>query len=103
MTDLSEKTREIIRRMFPVWRRNKVAKLLVTECGDNLPFQSGKDETELERFRFAVLKLSGGNMNRLRAAIALAQEDWRDLLIEAGFAESFDGHARWAKEYLGGR
>ena len=103
MTDLSEKTREIIRKMFPVWRRNKVAKLLATECGENLPFQSGKDGTELERFRFAVLKLSGGNMSRLRAAIALAQEDWRDLLIEAGFAESFDGHTRWANEYLGGR
>ncbi len=103
MTDLSEKTREIIRRMFPVWRRNKVAKLLVTGCGDNLPFQSGKDETELERLRFAVLKLSGGNMNRLRAAIALAQEDWRDLLIETSFADSFDGHTRWANEYLSGR
>jgi hypothetical protein len=50
---------------------------------------------ELERFRFAALKYSNGDLSRLERAVKLAQEDWRDLLVGAGFADDVEAHKRW--------
>jgi hypothetical protein len=49
----------------------------------------------LERYRYAALKLSGGDLGRLRQAIELAKSDWRDLLVAAGFAENVRAHKNW--------
>jgi hypothetical protein len=49
----------------------------------------------MERIRFAALKLSEGDMGRLRAAIDLAKLDWRDLLMNAGFGWSVHVHEKW--------
>jgi len=49
----------------------------------------------LERFRFAALKLSRGRMDKLADAVRLANKDWRDLLVAAGFADSVDAHKDW--------
>ena len=35
----------------------------------------------MDRFRFAVLKLSCGRLDRLRDLVRLAKTDWRDLLV----------------------
>jgi len=34
-------------------------------------------------------------MDKLADAIRLANKDWRDLLVAAGFAESVDAHKDW--------
>jgi len=34
-------------------------------------------------------------MEKLRAAVKLANADWRDLLVAAGFADSVDAHKHW--------
>jgi hypothetical protein len=95
MASLSEATWEKIRAIFPSTEHDEVAELLQSQCGNNLPFL-GKETTEgLERFRFAALKLSGGSMDKLRAAVKLANRDWRDLLVAAGFADSVDAHKDW--------
>jgi hypothetical protein len=49
----------------------------------------------LERVRFAALKLSEGNMEKLHRAVKLAKADWRDLLVAAGFADSVHAHKHW--------
>ena len=48
-----------------------------------------------ERVQCAALKLSAGRMDGLYDAIALAQTDWRDLLVAAGFAEDTRAHKSW--------
>ena len=101
MSGLSEKTWKIIRKLYPAGPHDAIAELMVVECGNNLPGLSKLNEIELERFRFAALKLSGGDVDKLLGAISLAQLDWRDLLTGAGFAQSLTEHSKWADEYLG--
>ena len=54
----------------------------------------------LERIRFAVLKLSDGDVEKLDAAVNLAKTDWRDLLVAAGFGDSLTEHDCWADSLL---
>lgn len=95
MIELSEKTVERINALFSDSQREEVEELLKQECGDNIPFCENKNKYEMERIRFAVLKLSEGNMDKLIQAIELAQTDWRDLLMAAGFAHDVEAHNKW--------
>jgi hypothetical protein len=92
---LTEETMERVALLFPVASREEAALLLDRECSNNLPFLDKASPADLERFHFAALKLSDGNLGRLRDAIQLAKQDWRDLLVAAGFAHSCDAHLRW--------
>lgn len=94
--DLSPGTVRRIAALFPEEKRAEVADLLVSRCGDD-PF-SGDRMAEIERIRFAVLKISGGSIDRLRAAIELARTDWRDALVGAGFGDDTRAHLRWLVE-----
>ncbi|HEV2398590.1 MAG TPA: hypothetical protein VGS27_16720 [Candidatus Sulfotelmatobacter sp.] len=95
MAALSEATWEKVRALFPPTKHEEVAALLQNQCGNNLPFLGTETPEGLERFRFAVLKLSQGRMDKLRDAVKLANTDWRDLLVAAGFADSADSHKHW--------
>jgi hypothetical protein len=75
--------------------REEACRLLVEECADNLPLSRGANAYSLERLRYAALKLSEGDLDRLREAVALAQTDWRDLLMAAGFGGTDHAHKRW--------
>jgi len=81
--------------MFPSTHQAAVAELLESQCGNNLPFLANETPESLERVRFAGLKLSDGHFAKLRDAVKLANRDWRDLLVAAGFANSLDAHKRW--------
>jgi hypothetical protein len=72
-----------------------VCQLLIDECGNNLPFCTKSNPKQLERTRFAVLKLSNGNMNQFKQAIKLAKSDWRDALVAAKFADDINEHENW--------
>jgi hypothetical protein len=95
MAVLSEATWERVRQLFPPEQHEAVARILETECGNNLPFSEKETSCGLERLRFAALKLSKGNMENLCRAVNLAKRDWRDLLVAAGFAHSVDAHKHW--------
>jgi hypothetical protein len=92
---LSPETQRRVNLLFRPEEQNIVATLLITECGNNLPFLEKSNEYELERIRFATLKLSDGNLDMLREAIEMAKSDWRDLLMAAGFAYDVTEHSRW--------
>jgi len=49
----------------------------------------------LERIRYAVLKLSHGDLAELRKAVESAQIDWRDVLVAAGFGNDVRAHGAW--------
>jgi hypothetical protein len=86
MQGLSERTWNIVQKMYPLEKQQEVGQLLVAECGNNLPFCDDLDEGGLERIRFSVLKLSKGKLDALRKAIQGAQVDWRDILMAGGLA-----------------
>ena len=54
----------------------------------------------MERIRFAAIKLSQGNINKLLRAIDEARMDWRDLFMAADFGYDVNAHEKWAKEIL---
>ena len=45
------------------------------------------DTTDTERVQAAMVVWSGGDMDRLRDAVALAGVDWRDVLMRANLAD----------------
>lgn len=63
-------------------------------------FCEESDEVQLERVRFAALKLSKGDLRELKKAVKLAQTDWRDLLMAAGFGNDVNAHKKWSQDEL---
>ena len=87
----------VIAKIIAVEDQDVVRSLIEEQCGDNLPLtnKGGSD-----RIRLAVLKLTKGDPNEVLTYIALAQLDWRDLLVAADFAHDTGAHLLWAKEIL---
>jgi hypothetical protein len=100
MEALTEPMRAVIRKLFPASEWEEATALLERDCGRNLPLlgRPVPTNTNLDRIRFGVLKLSGGNLTALRRHVSYAQRDWRDILVAAGFANSLEEHKRWAEE-----
>jgi hypothetical protein len=65
MAVVNEATWEKVRLLFPSDQHNAVARILETECENNLPFLETETPDRSERVRFAALKLSEGNMEKL--------------------------------------
>lgn len=95
MQPLSHETQRRLEALFELDDQVQATHILVEECGDNLPFHDGGTPHSLERVRYAALRLSGGNISKLRSAVALAKTDWRDLLVAAGFANDSTAHISW--------
>jgi hypothetical protein len=95
---LSAETEKRIALLFPQSEQELVRLVLFEECGTNLPLIENADHAAVERIRFAALKLSGGQLDRLDQAIELAKIDWRDLLMAAGFGEDVYAHMSWLPE-----
>jgi hypothetical protein len=94
-TPLTDATVDRIHRMFSGPDREIVSTLLTERCGDTLALSTPADPTSLERIRIAALKLSGGSVDLLQRAIDLANIDWRDVLVTAGFASDLAAHTSW--------
>ena len=92
---LSSFTRARLSLVFKERDRAEAFRVLAEECGRNLPFCENVTPEGLERLHFAALKISGGTLQGLRQAVDLAQSDWRDLLLAAGFGFSTTAHLDW--------
>ncbi len=101
VVDLSANTRHHVATLFEERDRTAAEELLVRECAENLPLWVDASEAGLERVRFAALRVSGGNLDRLKEAIDLANTDWRDVLVAAGFANDPRAHERWQPQPFG--
>jgi hypothetical protein len=93
--ELSPETLRRIDVLFSEENREAAKKLLYEQCGNNLPGQKQTDMYALERLRIAALKYSDGNLSQLDEAVKLAQRDWRDLLMAAGFGHDVHAHQTW--------
>lgn len=102
MLELTDKTIRLVNRLFSEGDRYETLDLLKSECGDNLPLVFAAElNSGNERIRFAAIKLSQGRLDALYHAVDLAQKDWRDLLVFAGFGDDTNAHEAWATEVLG--
>ena len=97
---LSPRTRQLVEKVFGPKRIAEAAQWLEDECGNTLPSCDGHNEYQMERIRFATIKLSEGNIQKLLAAIDEARMDWRDLFMAADFGYDVNAHEQWAKEIL---
>lgn len=95
---LSPETQRRLDALFVGPARQTAADLLITQCGNNLPFCEGSDARALERVRFAALKLSNGDLVELQRAVQIAQLDSRDVLVAAAFANDVRAHESWFPE-----
>ena len=98
LVELSPETLRRLELLFPPDTRELAELLLRSDCGNNLPLHEPQDAKGLERVRFAALKVSDGQLEKLEEAIRLAQIDWRDLLVAAGFAHDVEAHLKWLPE-----
>ena len=80
-----------IAMMFAPDEIELVSSLLTEECSSKLT----RFPVLLDRIHYAVLKLSGGDLDELRKAIRIAQQDWRDALVWAGFGDDIKAHESW--------
>jgi hypothetical protein len=100
MIELSEKTQKLISVLYKSENEQKaIGALLVQQCADNIPFCEGSSPEEMERIRFAVLKLASEGQ-RIDACIKEAAIDWRDLFMSAGFGYDVKAHEQWATPIL---
>ena len=98
--DLSPETIRRVDVLFPPENRERAKALLYEQCGNNLPFLEKLDMYRIERFRFAALKYSDGDLDMLERAVKLAQKDWRDLLMAVGFGD-VGAHRKWEPKPAG--
>jgi hypothetical protein len=54
----------------------------------------------MERIRFSILKLIAEHPENEERAFNLAQVDWRDLLMSAGFGHSATEHKKWFQKIM---
>jgi len=94
-TPLSPETQRRVDAFFMGAARDRATEQLATRCGANLPLWVETDPRGLERIRFAALKLSRGDLAELARAVAIAEVDWRDVLVAAGFGHDPRAHERW--------
>jgi hypothetical protein len=97
MEDITPLVRCHVQRLFRPNERGEVGRLLREDCGAALPGVQKSSTTLIERIQCAALKVSSGNIDELYDAVSLAQTDWRDLLISAGFANDPQAHENWVK------
>jgi hypothetical protein len=93
--ELSSRTVERVNAVFRPELREEAGRMLAEQCGDTLPFHEDADPVRCERVRFAVTKLSGGDLAELRRWIDDANVDWRNVLMDAGFGFDPEAHLDW--------
>ncbi|WP_132346099.1 hypothetical protein [Micromonospora sp. 15K316] len=80
---MSDRLQAWMRARFGPSEAEAVLGLLI----DLVPMAPAGTAESTERVQAAVLFLSGGDTQRFLDAAALAQQDWRDVLVAAGLAD----------------
>jgi hypothetical protein len=78
VTPLTAAVSQKIDAIFPPESREAARRMIAERCGADLPLSNhiGPDPSGFDRIRFAVLKLSGGDLERLRREIDDAHLKW---------------------------
>jgi hypothetical protein len=103
MIPLSAETRVRLKALFRKEEQSAAARLLLEDCGEGLPLTDRAKEDFWDRIRFAVLKLSSGDLKKLKQEVEGANRDWRDTLMAAGFGRAVEAHYSWFPKENEGR
>ena len=95
---LTHRLKAKIERLFSRELPLEVSALLEEHCGSAVPLIDAQGADGIERIRSAALKVSDGSLVKLRLAVQLANIDWRDVLVAAGFAHSLEAHVSWLED-----
>ena len=95
MVELTAQTLQRVEALFSERERADVVNKLEEDCGSDLPLWNPPTPKGLERIRYAVLKLSEGDLDKLDYWIKEANTDWRDVLVAADFADDVKIHRKW--------
>jgi hypothetical protein len=97
---LSDRTRTLISRLFSGIDGTIISDLLYRAVSANIPFCDDSTPEDMERIRFAILKMTLNSPLNLAVGIHMAQSDWRDLLMAAGFGDDTSQHMVWYAEMI---
>jgi len=92
---LSDKVEDVIELIFPQDIAPLVREHLLYDCAENIPFCKDHSPSQMDRIRLSALRLSNGDYGDLKKAVLLAQKDWRDLFMAAGFGHDPQAHMTW--------
>jgi len=92
---LSPRVRDIVEALFFPAERAEVIRLLESECGLSLPLFFSNEPSSYDQVRLAVLKMSNGNVDKLKEQIKEAHVDWRDVIMAAEFGFNPENHKTW--------
>ncbi|MCA9729455.1 MAG: hypothetical protein R3E12_05540 [Candidatus Eisenbacteria bacterium] len=98
MVPLSAATRDRLDVLFEGAERAEAEQILLYECVGERNGTEDRTPESLERLRFAVLKVSDGDLDELKRAIAWSRVDFRDVLVWAGFHRDPRDHSDWFPE-----
>ena len=88
---------ELLSAVCPDAVRYEIATLLADSCSIGLLDRERPAGWEdfVDRVQLAALRGSGWNVDTIRQSVALANLDWRDLLVQADFAADLSAHRHW--------
>jgi hypothetical protein len=96
MTPLTDFCRAKVMVMFPVAQQKEVIELLERQVGGTIPdLLAIENPGDFDGIRCAVLKLSGGDIEKLRHWVKKVRINWRAVLDAADFGHDGDAHTRW--------
>jgi hypothetical protein len=95
MSELSPNTEYLVHTLYKSREAKEIGDILEIDCGTESLGCDGWTPVQMERIRFAVLKLAIESDSGLDAALNLVSRDWRDLLMSAGFGDDLNAHVKW--------
>lgn len=92
-------TNELIQKTCPASHRQAVGDLLSEQCSVSLPGVGIPSEWIglIDRVQLATIRGSSWDIEKLKSNVSLANSDWRDVLMAAGFGENLAAHKLWQK------
>lgn len=98
MSELSQNTKNLVHTLYLSSEAIEVCDILKNQCSAEALSCHGWSPVEMERIQYAVLRLTKEKKMPLDSAVELAQKDWRDLLVIAGFSNDLNAHKDWAEQ-----
>jgi hypothetical protein len=95
-------TRKLIEHCCPSLLQPTVTSLLLERCSVSLQGVGTSSEwiELIDRVQLAAIRGSRWDIAEIEKNVALANLDWRDLLMSSGFGEDLAAHKRWQKHAL---
>ena len=100
---LSSRTEQVAAALFEEPELGHIIRRLLQEASENIPFQENSTPEEMERIRYAIMKLIVQNRKNENRAFEYVKTDWRDLFMAAGFGYCAEEHNRWADRIMAGK